>query len=177
MRNLHSLSCSKLFATMVAAAVATTMFASPAVAGMSGAAPRLNVEPSTSSSSGPYSFATPGLYTVTVPKGVGEATISATGGGGGSAGDFPSCDQPGKGGLESASFPVKSGATLDVTVAGKGGAGATERRSRAPLPEVVEREVLAAVEQAVTPSLAPIMGPTSTLAAAGVAAAEHRASR
>ena len=76
---------------------------------------------------GAVTYSTPGSYTLVVPSGVSEMTITATGGGGG--GDAPDaypggCFE-GKGGLETASFPVSAGATLDITVAGKGGDGGT----------------------------------------------------
>ncbi len=72
-------------------------------------------------------YSTPGKYTLVVPSGVSEMSLTATGGGGG--GDardaYPGVCYAGKGGLETASFAVTEGAKLDITVAGKGGDGGT----------------------------------------------------
>lgn len=67
-------------------------------------------------------YSTPGTYSVVVPSGVDQVTITATGGSGGSDAPIASAScKPGKGGLVKATYAVSEGSTLHFTVAGAGG--------------------------------------------------------
>jgi hypothetical protein len=91
-------------------------------AGDAGAMGRLSAGTST------VTYSTPGNYTLVVPSSVSETTVTAIGGGGGMG---AGCGAPyhfftcfgGEGGRDTATFPVKAGSTLDITVAGEGGNG------------------------------------------------------
>lgn len=73
---------------------------------------------------GAVTYSTPGRYKLVVPSGVSKMVVIATGGQGGDAVGYAyPCGYPGRGGLEKATFPVKEGTTLDITVAGRGANG------------------------------------------------------